>query len=120
MTSHAETILANISMEEHSITELIEISQGVKQGSLQNVTVESEDEEADDIELDIPIGFEEPEEQSDNNEVQGPSLEVVWRLKNFFKTNKNSMNFYWPRIVGQWMKTYIKHKGTRKFFAVVK
>lgn len=116
MTSHAETALANIPMTVHSITELIEMSQGVQQGSLQNATVESEDEEADDIQLDIPIEHNLSGDESDDNEVEGPALMVVWRFEKLFQSPQELDEFFKAENLWKLNENLYQAQGHKKIY----
>lgn len=116
MTSHAEMALSNIPMTVRSITELIEMSQGVQQGSLQNATIVSEDEEDDDIQLDIPIENNDSGDESDDNEVQGPALIIVWRFEKLFQNQQELDQFFTAENCWKMIENLYQAQGHKKVY----
>lgn len=89
MVAHAEMALSNSSMMVHSISDLIQLSQGVQAGS-ENVMVDSDDEVDDEIQR--PIQEEAGDldvDSDDDDDLQGPALEVVWRIEKLFENQKD-------------------------------
>lgn len=84
MGAHAEVAPINSPILVHTISDLIQLSQGVQAGS-RNVIVESDDEADDEIQQPIGEGAVDSGEDSSDGEEQGPALEVVWRFEKLFQ-----------------------------------
>lgn len=106
--------LGNSSIMAHSISDLIQLAQGVPAGS-EDVIVES-DNEADD-EIQQPIG-EEPGglgEDIDGDNLQGPALEVVWRFEKKFE-NQEELNAF---LTAENCWTSVKKKPQAKGLKII-
>lgn len=94
MISHAENALTNDSMTALSITDLIQLSQGVQHGSsTSNYEINSDIECTESSESDTEEQIVHNESELEEGEVEGPALQIVWRFERLFANQKELDDF---------------------------
>lgn len=93
MISHAERGLTNTSMTALSITDLIQLSQGVQRGSStldDEFNSDNEVNESGESDTEEQNFQNESEGEVEVGEVEGPGLHIVWRFERLF-ANRNEL-----------------------------